>query len=72
MGKDDFVKLLEILVREIKASDSFEGRVEYMQSELPGVYVVDALIRTGTSEGQGGCIMVGEDVQAARERMEQR
>lgn len=60
MTKDDFVKLLEATLAAVKEDDSFEGRIAYEMGEQPHTYVVQAVVRVGNSQGQGGVMMVQE------------
>ena len=51
------VELLQRTIEAIESDDSYEGRVAY-QEMLPGEFEVDAFVRVGTSEGQGGCMLI--------------
>jgi hypothetical protein len=57
------VKALRSMADSIEQHDSFEGWIEYTFSEDddPDAFDVKAFWRVGNSEGQGGCIMIGED-----------
>lgn len=57
-------KLLAVWLREvadsIESGDSAEGRIQWLLSETPGQVLVDAAVRTGSLEGQGGCLTIFE------------
>ena len=68
MKSADLILLLERTIHALRTSDSFEGRIHYT-FELPGgamgndTFEVDAFVRVGNSEGQGGALVVAPSVQ---------
>lgn len=57
MTKDELIALLQRTIDSLKANDSFQGRIAY--EVRPGsTFNVDAAVRIGNSQGQGGMIVV--------------
>lgn len=62
IARAKLIELLQETIVAIENDDSYEGRVMY-QGTSPGEYEVDAFVRVGTSEGQGGCMLVQPSVE---------
>jgi hypothetical protein len=60
MTKEGLLALLERTIDAVKADDSCEGRITYAWGSEPHTYVVNAAVRVGNSQGQGGMIFVQE------------
>lgn len=60
--KEDFILFLRTTLASVEANDSAEGRIEYQWGK-PGLYNVNAFVRVGNSNGQGGCIMLSDELQ---------
>lgn len=61
ISKQKLLELLNDITESIKANDSFEGRLSYTclnDACKKEEFEVDAFIRVGNSEGQGGCILI--------------
>lgn len=61
--KEELAAALRAMADGILAGDSHEGRIEYTCLDPgcgPGEFAVDAFWRTGNSEGQGGCHIIGQ------------
>lgn len=64
MTKGSLVDFLKLTLEEIERDASFEGRLTYtcMDDQCkPGEFLVDAFIRNGNDEGQGGCWVIKDD-----------
>lgn len=62
-SKESLIAVLEDILARIKADDSFEGSLSYTAMDeglARGEFNVLANWRVGNSEGQGGCVMIGE------------
>jgi hypothetical protein len=55
-SKQELIDILQFTIDAIKSNDSFEGFIHYI--EKPTGYDVEAFIRYGNSNGQGGAIIV--------------
>lgn len=64
LSKDQLLGVLARMIEAVKADDSFDGSIEYHAEPEPGVFEVMGSFRIGNSEGQGGCVLIGEDDQA--------
>jgi hypothetical protein len=60
ISKDEFLHLLARLKQAIDTDDSMEGNLSYEWAKERHFFDVQAFIRVGNSEGQGGAIIVGE------------
>jgi hypothetical protein len=58
LTKAELLSVLADLVKLVEADDSMEGRLRYEWSSTPGEYEVDAFLRVGNSQGQGGAIVI--------------
>ena len=58
MKKEQLIQLLEQTITALKENDSMEGRIMYQFGDEPGTFNVDAFVRVGNSQGQGGAIIV--------------
>lgn len=56
----DFANLLRELADSIENGDSYEGSLQYTFTEpaQPGMMNVEAALRTGNLDGQGGMILL--------------
>ena len=54
---EDFAKLLRQLAEMVETGDSLEGSLQYTYHESGGVQI-EAALRTGNREGQGGMILL--------------
>ena len=54
LTKEQLVKMLKAIVAEVEVDDSYEGSFQYTLSDEPGKFEVNASIRVGNSQGQGG------------------
>lgn len=59
MTKDGLLALLQRTIDAVKANDSFEGRIAYT-STSQDTFSVQAAVRVGNSQGQGGMIVVAD------------
>lgn len=57
VAREKLIELLRETIVAIENDDSYEGRIHY-EGTSPGEYEVDAFVRVGNSEGQGGCMLV--------------
>lgn len=55
-SKQELINTLQFTIDAIKSNDSFEGTIHYI--ERPTGYDVEAFIRYGNSNGQGGVIVI--------------
>lgn len=60
--KEGLLEILDRIRSEIERDASMEGALTYAWGEEPGEYLVRAFIRTGNDMGQGGAMIVQEDV----------
>lgn len=58
ISRADLIMLLEGAVGELKRDASAEGCIAWRWGAAKGEYDVEAFVRTGNDEGQGGCWMV--------------
>lgn len=63
MSKEKLIKLLKDTLHAVENNDTFEGRISYScmpeHVELAAdEFEVDAFVRVGNSEGQGGAICI--------------
>ena len=61
LSKDAFVELLRLLLLTVEHDDSFEGRLEYRMGEERNTFDVNAFIRNGFQDGQGGAFVIQAD-----------
>jgi len=55
--KADFVAFLKAALRAVEEDDTMEGRIQYEFGDIPGEFNVNAFVRVGNSQGQGGAIL---------------
>lgn len=55
--KEELVRILEIALKAVKEDDSFQGNI-YYEVDGPDTFYVQAMVRVGNSEGQGGTISI--------------
>ena len=65
MLKDDLIRLLKATIEAIEDGDTMEGRLQYEWGDTPGTYNVNAFVRVGNSQGQGGVMLVNEKLRDA-------
>lgn len=62
-SREEFVGVLQEVVRRVEAGDSLEGFIEYAlpdEGDGPDGFRVRARFRVGNLQGQGGMRIVGE------------
>lgn len=64
LTKQELLDVLMRIVVSVRANDSFDGSIEYA-ANTPDDYDVMASFRVGNSEGQGGVVLIGENVEPA-------
>ena len=63
MTKAELISLLEETLAAVKADDSIEGRIAYQANFAKSEYYnVNAFVRVGNSKGQGGAMIVNEEI----------
>lgn len=60
MEKEKFIEFLKEVITAVEHDDSMEGRIQYEWGKEFGHYNVDAFVRVGNSQGQGGCMIIDE------------
>jgi hypothetical protein len=58
MKVEDFAKFLRKLAEAVETGDSFEGNLQYTFGDEPGLMNIEAALRTGNREGQGGMLLL--------------
>lgn len=56
MKAEDFAKLLRALADSVETGDSLEGSLQYTYDEAG--FKIDAALRTGNRQGQGGMMLL--------------
>ena len=62
--KDQLIELLEYMLTAVRADDSLEGFINYIQpteQDVPCEFLVQAAFRIGNRMGQGSMILVGTE-----------
>ena len=58
MPRSQLVQLLQNLARAVESGDSAEGSLSYSIAEEPAMVEVEAALRTGNLDGQGGMVIL--------------
>jgi hypothetical protein len=58
MKAEELAKLLRQLAEAVETGDSMEGNLQYTFGDEPWSFKVEAALRTGNREGQGGMILL--------------
>lgn len=62
--RDQLIELLEYMLAAVRADDSLEGLINYVQptdTDVPCEFLVQAAFRIGNRMGQGSMILVGTE-----------
>jgi type II secretory pathway component PulF len=59
--KEQIAAALRSMAETVESGDSFDGSLEYHVRDEDMDFDVVAMWRVGNSEGQGGCVMLGEE-----------
>lgn len=59
IAKEEFVHFLRTALVEIDRGASMEGSIRYEWSDEKDMILVEAFVRTGNDQGQGGAILLG-------------
>jgi hypothetical protein len=68
MSRSDLLSLLDDIRDRVASGDSLEGNLQYLlaDGDAEHPYDVAATYRTGNRMGQGGCVLVGADIEPIR------
>lgn len=59
-SKEKLINLLKATLTSVENDDSLQGRIYYEVDGL-GTFYVEAMVRIGNSEGQGGSIIIQDE-----------
>lgn len=62
LTSQELAETLRSMAKSIEENDSFEGSIEYSFTSDPGIFEAMGSFRIGNSEGQGGCVLIGDIV----------
>lgn len=64
MSRGKLIELLQVTIDMLTARDSVEGRIVYTLVG-PDEFSVNAFVREGNSQGQGGAIIIEDEEESA-------